>query len=67
GGAISGTNVILTWPVACAGYTLQSRTNLVLGDWVNVTSVAPQIIGNQWQVALPLSGNGDSVFYRLSK
>jgi hypothetical protein len=34
---------------------------------VNVAPPAPQIVGGQWQVALPLSGNGDSAFYRLSK
>jgi hypothetical protein len=33
---------------------------------MNLTSPAPQIVGSQWQVALPLSG-GDSAFYRLVK
>jgi fibronectin type 3 domain-containing protein len=65
--AATPTNLILTWPLASAGFTLQSRTNLIEGNWVNVTSPAPQIVGGQWQVALPLSGNGDSAFYRLSK
>jgi fibronectin type 3 domain-containing protein len=65
--ALTGTNVTVSWPLANAGFTLQSRTYLALGDWVNVTSPAPQIVGGQWQVALPSSGNGQSVFYRLSK
>jgi hypothetical protein len=65
--ATTPTNLILTWPLASAGFTLQSRTNLVLGNWVNVTSPAPQIIGGQWRVTLPISNNGDSIFYRLSK
>ena len=64
--AILGTNLTISWPLASAGYTLQSRTNLVLGGWVNVTSVPPQIVGNQWQMALPQPTNS-STFYRLAK
>jgi poly(hydroxyalkanoate) depolymerase family esterase len=65
--AMSATNLILAWPVASAGFTLQSCTNLVLGDWMSVTSPAPQIIGSQWQVTLPPPDNADSVYYRLMK
>jgi hypothetical protein len=64
--AILGTNLTISWPLASAGYTLQWRTDLVQGGWVNVTSVAPQIVGNQWQLALPQSTNS-SAFYRLAK
>jgi DNA gyrase inhibitor GyrI len=64
---LTGTNLVISWPVASAGYTLQSCTNLSWGGWVNVTSPAPHIVSNQWQVALPPSGNGGSAFYRLSK
>jgi len=63
----SGANQILSWPLGCAGYTLQSRTNLTLGNWLNVTSPAPQIIGSQWQMLLPQPGETSSVFYRLAK
>ena len=59
-------DVTLSWPLANAGFTVQSRTNLATGDWVNVTSPAPQIVGAQWQVTLPLSANG-AAFYRLVK
>ena len=65
--ALAGTNLILLWPLENAGYTLQSRTNLVSGDWMNVTSPLPQIVSNQWQVTLPPSTNADSIFYRLMK
>jgi hypothetical protein len=61
------TNLTLTWPLASAGFKVQSNTNLVSGNWVNVTSPAPQIIGGQWLVTLPLSGGDNSTFYRLSK
>jgi hypothetical protein len=60
-------NLVLTWPLASAGFALQSCTNLGLGDWVNVTSPTPQIIGGQWQVTLPAPSSADSTFYRLAK
>ena len=65
--ASTGTNLTLTWPLASAGYALQSRTNLALGSWANVTSPSPQIVNGQWQVALPQLGGVGSTFYRLSK
>ena len=67
GMALVGTNLTISWPLANAGLTLQSSTNLNLGNWLDVTSPAPQIVSNQWQVTLPLSGNVNSVFYRLAK
>ena len=64
---LTGTNLTLAWPLANAGYTVQSRTNLTTGDWMNSTSPAPQISGNQWQVTLPATANPPSTFYRLAK
>jgi hypothetical protein len=61
------TNLTMSWPLANAGFALQSRTNLMFGNWVNVTSVAPQIVGNQWQVPLPQPTDAGSTFYRLAK
>ncbi len=61
------TNLVLSWPLACEGFTLQSRTNLASGEWTNVSSPAPQVVSEQWQVTPPLSGNADSIFYRLAK
>ena len=46
--------------------TLYTSKAAYTGDWANVTSPAAQIIGGQWQVALPQATNG-SAFYRLSK
>jgi len=60
------TNLTLSWQLASEGFTLQSRTNLVLGDWEDVPSPAPQIVGGTWQVTLP-PANADAVFYRLVK
>ncbi len=61
------TNLSLTWPLATAGFVVQSRTNLALGNWVNVTSPVPQIISSQWQIALPISTNTPERYYRLIK
>jgi arabinoxylan arabinofuranohydrolase len=65
--AATPTTLTLTWPLASAGYMVQSRTNLVLGNWVNVASPAPQIIGGQWRVVLPVSAGTPATFYRLAK
>ena len=62
----TGTNLTVSWPLANAGFTVQSRTNLALGNWLNVASPAPQITGGQWQVTLPQSTNSFN-FYRLVK
>lgn len=61
------TNLLVTWPVASANFTLQSSTNIVMGNWLNVTSPPPQIVGGQWQVTLPAASNADAIFYRLAK
>ena len=65
--ALTATNLAFAWPLTNAGFTLQMRTNLVSGNWVNVTSPAPQIIGNTWQASLPVSASNFSAFYRLIK
>jgi glucuronoarabinoxylan endo-1,4-beta-xylanase len=61
------SNLTLTWPLACAGFAVQSSTNLVPGSWTMITSPVPQIVGGQWQIALPRATNADATFYRLSK
>jgi hypothetical protein len=58
-----GGNLTLSWPVTAAGFTLQSRTNLVSGSWQMVPSPAAQIVGSQWQITIPNSGG--TIFYRL--
>jgi len=63
----SPSSLTLAWPLASAGFAVQARTNLAAGNWVNVTSPAPQIIGGQWQLTLPAANSPDSTFYRLVK
>ncbi|HET7624136.1 MAG TPA: LamG-like jellyroll fold domain-containing protein [Verrucomicrobiae bacterium] len=62
--SITSSNLTLTWPLASAGYTLESSTNLT--SWMKVTS-APRIIGGQWQVDFPESSGAGMTFYRLVK
>jgi len=65
--SLAGDNIALGWPLANAGFVLQSRTNLAVGSWVNVPSPTPQIVGSEWQVILPQPAGEGSVFYRLAK
>jgi hypothetical protein len=37
-----------------------------MGNWVNVTSPKPQIVGSNWQVVVPTASAG-SIFYRVMK
>ena len=63
----AGGNLILAWPVASAGFTVMSTTNLLGGTWSPV-SVTPQMVANQWQVVLPIEASAPSAqFYQLSK
>jgi hypothetical protein len=65
--SMSGTNLTMSWPVASAGFILQSSTNLTSGIWMNVTSAVPQIVGaTNWQILLPPPTNAMQ-FFRLSK
>lgn len=66
-GQLSGANLTMTWPGTSLGFTLQSCTNLTLGNWQNAVSPAPQITGGQWRVTLPITAGSTAVFYRLSK
>jgi endoglucanase len=60
-------NVILSWPLANAGFTVQARTNLVSGNWENLISPAPQIVGDQWRMTLPVAADNVPQFFRLSR
>jgi len=62
--SLIGGNLTLSWPLASAGFTLMSRTNLASGIWATVSPTA-QMVGSQWQVAVPVSSNAQ--FFRLQK
>jgi hypothetical protein len=65
--SVSANNLTLSWPVTSAGFTLQSCTNLLQGNWLDVSSASVQIIAGQWQVTLPEAAHAPSTFYRLLK
>ena len=65
--ALAQTNLMVEWPLASAGFALQSCTNLFIGNWTNAILPAPQIVGTQWQAVIPVPGDSAAVFYRLLK
>jgi len=58
----SSGDILLSWPVAAAGFSVQSRSSLSSGTWSTLTN-APALSGSQWQVSLPVSGSEQ--FFRL--
>jgi hypothetical protein len=58
----SGNNLVLTWPEAASGFTLQSRTSLTSGSWTTVTPAAA-LVGGNWQATVPKTGG--TQFFRL--
>jgi uncharacterized repeat protein (TIGR03803 family) len=61
----AGTNVVLTWPIEAAGFTLQSATNLVPPVSWNLVSPPPVNVNEQNTVTNAISGIQQ--FYRLSQ
>ena len=63
--SLSGANVTLSWPGGASGFNVIGRTNLNLGNWLQITSPVSQLIGDQWQLTVPSSGNAQ--FFRLQR
>jgi uncharacterized repeat protein (TIGR03803 family) len=62
--ALSGANVILTWPTNAVGFTLESSTSLSPAAW-NTNLTAPVVINGQIVVTNAISGTQQ--FYRLTQ
>ncbi|MGH7941932.1 MAG: lectin-like domain-containing protein [Limisphaerales bacterium] len=58
----SGSNVLISWPHAAPGFTLQENPDLTTPDWINVTNTGV-VTNNSDQVAFPAVSN---MFYRLA-
>jgi hypothetical protein len=59
----SGGNIVLSWPVANAGFAVESKSSLNPGaSWTTLTN-APALVGTQWQLTIPSSGTDQ--FFRL--
>jgi alpha-L-arabinofuranosidase len=61
--AMSGSQIVLSWPVASAGYTVMTSTNAT-GPWTTATG-APQVSGNQWQFTVPVTNS--TQFFELAQ
>jgi len=62
-----GSNLILSWPLAGAGFGVQSRPGLDEGTWTAENAAQLQIVDGQWQVILALTNNAGPAFFRLAK
>jgi hypothetical protein len=62
---VVGNNLVLSWSLAAAGFVLETRSDLVSGGWVSIASPTAQIVGNQWQVTIPMTGT--TQFFRLEE
>jgi hypothetical protein len=60
--SISGGNITLSWPLANAGFSVQSKSSLSSPTWLTLTN-PPTVVGNQWEVTVPNSGGAQ--FFRL--
>jgi DNA-binding beta-propeller fold protein YncE len=58
-----GTNVVLSWSTAAAGYNLYSKTNLALGNWLAVPGIRGTNL-TSFLMTNPITGS--SKFFRLS-
>ena len=61
---LNGGDLKLAWPVSSAGFTLFSTTN-IMGPWFPVVTASPEIVNDQWQVALPVTAA--SQYFMLEK
>lgn len=58
----AGGNVVISWPGATPGFTLQENADLATPNWVNVTN-ADILSNNLNQVTIPATNN---MYYRLA-
>ena len=55
--------VLLSWPLASAGFSVQSSTGLSGANWVTLTNAPVLVANTNWQVMLPQTGQAQ--FFRL--
>jgi len=61
--SMSGGSIVLSWPVANAGFAVEAKPNLSYSTpWTTLTN-APTLVGNRWQLIVPNSGTNQ--FYKL--
>ncbi|HEY9508262.1 MAG TPA: alpha-L-arabinofuranosidase C-terminal domain-containing protein [Verrucomicrobiae bacterium] len=57
-------NLILSWPLAAAGWPLQSNFNLNPDGWTAAV-LKPEIVGDEWRTVVPITG--ETQFFRLAR
>jgi hypothetical protein len=61
--SLSEGNIVLSWPAADFGFSVQSRPDLSSGSsWATLPD-APTLVGTNWQVSLPETGTAQ--FFQL--
>jgi len=63
--SVDSVNLSMEWPAASAGYVVQSRTNLMTGEWGDDLSADPVLSGDLWTTTLPAVDTNK--FFRLRK
>lgn len=53
GVSADGSNLTLSWPLASAGWSVSTTTNLAAGGWTTLPA-SQQIVGALWQVTVPI-------------
>ena len=61
--AQSANNVVLNWPLANAGFSVQVTSNLTSASWTTLTNVPSLTSSNTWQISVPATGGNQ--FFRL--
>lgn len=59
----SSSSVVLNWPLANAGFSVQTSSNLTSPTWTTLTNAPSLTSSNTWQVTVPISGG--TQFFRL--
>jgi len=59
----SSGSVTLSWPLADAGFSVQSSSSLASPNWVTLTNVPVLVGGATWQTVVPSGGGAQ--FFRL--
>ncbi len=59
----SSGKVVLSWPLADAGFTVQASSSLGSPNWVALTNVPSLVANTTWQVSVPAAGG--QLFFRL--
>ncbi|HVM47934.1 MAG TPA: immunoglobulin domain-containing protein [Candidatus Acidoferrum sp.] len=61
--SLSGTNLVLTWPVSDYGFALQAKSGVTSAALWSTLTNKPTLVGTNWEVSVPATGAAQ--FFRL--